>query len=84
MPSAKGINNIKFETGSIILHNENFLVINEGEVFENYIDTHGNADGVVIALNAVFLKKYLYQLEHTSEHLLDNPGEKTLATLYFL
>ena len=66
-----------------ILHNENFLVINDGEDFENYIDTHGNAEGAVIALNAVFLKKYLYELEHTSEHLLDNPGEKTLATLHF-
>ena len=66
-----------------VLHRENFLIVNEGEFFENYIEPYGKAEGTIIAFNTKFLQQYLFELNHSNLQLLDRPNGKTPNTLYF-
>lgn len=70
---SKGYQYYQIKNRVHILNNENFLVINEGEVFENHIDTYGRAEGMVVAFNTNFLKSYFHELNHSSAQLLANP-----------
>lgn len=66
-----------------ILKNDNFLVLNEGDVFENNLDQDNKAEGLIVAFNPNFIKYYIYYINHNTEQLLDNPFEKTFGSLYF-
>lgn len=66
-----------------IIDQEKFLVINEGERFEHEIDQTTEAEGIIVAFNPKFLQYYLYHINHNEQQLLDNPFEKTEASVYF-
>jgi len=66
-----------------VIDDEKFLVINEGEHFEHYVDEEDVVDGIIVAFNPDFLKYYLYHLNHSDQRLLDNPFDKTNASIYF-
>lgn len=66
-----------------VLNSDNFLVVNEGEVFENNLDQEQKAEGLILAFNPNFIKYYLYFINHNTEELLDNPFEKVYGSLYF-
>lgn len=66
-----------------LLSNDRFLVINEGESFENSIEQDNDAEGIIVAFNPNFLKYYLYHINHTDKQLLDSPFKKLDASLLF-
>ena len=66
-----------------VLKSDNFLVLNEGDVFENNLDQDNKAEGLIVAFNPNFIKYYIYFINHNTEQLLDNPFEKTFGSLYF-
>lgn len=79
----KGYQYYDIEGKERVVNGENFLIINEGEEFENTLDQDNNAEGLIVAFNPNFIKYYLYYAHHNSEQLLDNPFEKHPDTLNF-
>ena len=66
-----------------MINNDQFLVVGEGERFEHQVEQEKDASGVIVAFNPDFIKYYLYFINHTEEQILDNPFQKTEASLYF-
>lgn len=66
-----------------VINQDKFLVINEGENFENSVNEYDPVEGVIVAFNPDFLKYYLYHLNTSDHTLLDRPFDKTDASLYF-
>lgn len=66
-----------------LLSKDRFLVINEGQSFENSLEQDDDAEGIIVAFNPNFLKYYLYHINHTEKQLLDNPFHKIEASLLF-
>lgn len=62
---------------------EKFLVVNEGERFEHFVEQENVAEIIIIAFNPRFLEHYLFSINHSEEQLLDRPFENTHASLYF-
>ncbi len=65
------------------LSKSKFLVVNEGDRFEHFVDQEQDVEGIIVAFNPNFLEHYLYSINHSQEEMLDHPFEKTSASLYF-
>jgi AraC family transcriptional regulator len=72
-----------FDGRDHVLNDQNFLVINQGQKFSNFLNQECEAEGLIVAYNPVFINNFLFEQNHPTQYLLDNPFQKTEASLYF-
>jgi AraC family transcriptional regulator len=72
-----------FDEREHVLNDQNFLVINQGQKFSSFLNQETEAEGLIAAYNPVFIDYFLYEQHNSTAYLLDNPFQKTEASLYF-